>query len=219
MEDFDTTLYFLEDREVEYLRKEAEREYGQDLRRNVLAMLFDLLELQTYGTVRAELIGIVENFIPYLLGAADFRSVSYILRETRVVLERARELIPEQRAILVGLPGRLSQGRSPVAAAAVAGRGDGASDRGRADRHVQRDAAGSAGDPDGMDPEAHQRAGARSGQWIGLAPGAGARRRSAQGAGGDDPGAQLEMVRLAGRLSCPARWRRWVRCSRTATVR
>jgi HEAT repeats len=109
IEDFDTTLYFLEDREIEYLRKEVEREYGQDLRRNVLAMLFDLLELQAYGTVRAELIGIVENFIPYLLGAADFRSVAYILRQTRVVLERARELIPEQRAILLGIPGRLSQ--------------------------------------------------------------------------------------------------------------
>jgi len=109
MEDFDTTLYFLEEREVEYLRKEGEREYGQDLRRNVLAMLFDLLELQTYGTVRAELIGIVENFIPYLLGAGDFRSVAYILREIRVVLERARELIPEHRQTLAALPTRLSQ--------------------------------------------------------------------------------------------------------------
>ncbi len=109
IEDFDTTLYFLEEREVEYLRKEGEREYGQDLRRNVLAMLFDLLELQTYGTVRAELIGIVENFIPYLLGAGDFRSVAYILREIRVVLERARELIPEHRQTLAALPTRLSQ--------------------------------------------------------------------------------------------------------------
>src|SRR5439155_1541318 len=95
IEEFDTTLYFLEEREVEYLHKEAEREYAQDLRRNVLAMLFDLLELQTYGTVRAELIGIVENFIPYLLGAGDFRSVAYILREVCVLLERARDLIPE----------------------------------------------------------------------------------------------------------------------------
>ena len=108
-EEFDTTLYFLEEREIEYLRREAEREYQQDLRRNVLSMLFDLLELQTYGTVRAELIGIVENFIPYLLGAGDFRSVAYILREVRVVLERARELIPEHRKILAGLPARLSQ--------------------------------------------------------------------------------------------------------------
>ena len=57
----------------------------------------------------AELIGIVENFLPYLLGAGDFRTVAYILRETRVVLERARELIPEHRAILLGFPGRLSQ--------------------------------------------------------------------------------------------------------------
>ncbi len=109
IDDFDTTLYFLEDNEVAYLKKDVEREYSQDLRRNVLSMLFDLLELQTYGTVRAELISIVENFIPYLLGAADFRSVAVILRETRAILQRARELIPEHRATLEGLPARLSQ--------------------------------------------------------------------------------------------------------------
>jgi len=109
IDDFDTTLYFLEDKEVEYLKRDVEREYAQDLRRNVLAMLFDLLELQTYGTVRAELISITENFIPYLLGAADFRSVAFILRETRVILQRARELIPEHRQALEALPTRLSQ--------------------------------------------------------------------------------------------------------------
>src|SRR3989441_4913216 len=97
VDDFDTTLYFLDDKEIDYLHKEVEREYQQDLRRNVLSMLFDLLELQTYGTVRAELISIVENFIPYLLGAGDFRSVAFVLRETRNVLQRARELIPEHR--------------------------------------------------------------------------------------------------------------------------
>ena len=112
IEDFDTTLYFLEDNEIDYLKKDVEREYSQDLRRNVLAMLFDLLELQTYGTVRAELISIVENFIPYLLGAGDFRSVAFILRETRAVLQRARELIPEHRQTLEGLPTRLSQSES-----------------------------------------------------------------------------------------------------------
>jgi hypothetical protein len=109
IDDFDTTLYFLDDKEIEYLHKEIEREYAQDLRGNVLAMLFDLLELQTYGTVRAELISIVENFIPYLLGAGDFRSVAFILRECKVILQRARELIPEHRQILESLPGRLSQ--------------------------------------------------------------------------------------------------------------
>lgn len=109
MEEFDTTLYFLDDKEIEYLQRETEREYAQDLRRNVLSMLFDLLELQTYGTVRAELLSILENFIPYLLGSGDFRSVAYILRETRVILQRARELIPEHKQALEGLPLRLSQ--------------------------------------------------------------------------------------------------------------
>jgi len=109
VDDFDTTLYFLDDKEVEYLHKEVEREYSQDLRRNVLAMLFDLLELQTYGTVRSELISILENFIPYLLGAGDFRSVAFILRESKVIQQRARELIPEHRATLESLPTRLSQ--------------------------------------------------------------------------------------------------------------
>jgi hypothetical protein len=109
IDDFDTTLYFLEEKEIAYLKKDVEREYAQDLRRNVLAMLADLLELQTYGTVRAELIGIIENFIPYLLGAGDFRSVAYVLRESRVLLERARDLIPEHRQTLEQLPRRLSQ--------------------------------------------------------------------------------------------------------------
>src|SRR6266849_9552202 len=110
IDDFDTTLYFLEDAEVDYLKQDVEREYSQDLRRNVLSMLFDLLELQTYSTVRAELLSILENFIPYLLGAGDFRSVALILRETRTILERARELIPEHRQTLEALPARLSQG-------------------------------------------------------------------------------------------------------------
>ncbi|HEU5261591.1 MAG TPA: HEAT repeat domain-containing protein [Gemmatimonadales bacterium] len=109
IDDFDTTLYFLDEKEINYLKDEVEREYSQDLRRNVLSMLFDLLELQTYGTVRAELISILENFIPYLLGAADFRSVALILRESRVILQRARELIPEHRQTLESLPSRLSQ--------------------------------------------------------------------------------------------------------------
>jgi HEAT repeat protein len=108
-EDFDSTLYFLDEKEINHLREEVNREYEQDLRRNVLAMLFDVLELQPYPTVRAELISILESFLPYLLGAGDFLSVAYVLREVRAVLERARELQPEHRKALEDLPGRLSQ--------------------------------------------------------------------------------------------------------------
>ncbi len=109
VEDFDTTLYFLDEKEIASLKEEIGREYSQDLRGNVLAMLFDLFELQTFGTVRAEIISIIENLIPYLLAVADFRSVATVLEELRVLLERVRELLPEHRAALHELPARLSQ--------------------------------------------------------------------------------------------------------------
>lgn len=111
-EDFDTTLYFLDEKEIGYIRDAVQGEYAQDLRRNVLAMLFDVLELQPYPTVRAELISILESFLPYLLGAGDFSSVAYVLREAKAVLTRAREVLPEHRKALEDLPGRLSQEQS-----------------------------------------------------------------------------------------------------------
>jgi hypothetical protein len=108
-DEFDTTLYFLDEREITQLRDEVNREYAQDLRRSVLAMLFDVMELQPFPTVRAELISILDSFLPYLLGAGDFLSVAYVLREVRTVLQRARELLPEHKKALEDLPGRLSQ--------------------------------------------------------------------------------------------------------------
>ena len=108
-DEFDTTLYFLDEKEVGFLKAEVEREYSQDLRLNVLSMVIDMLELQVYPTVRAELVSIIESFLPYLLGAGDFSSVAFILRECKVVLERARELLPEHRKALEDLPARLSQ--------------------------------------------------------------------------------------------------------------
>jgi hypothetical protein len=108
LEDFDSTLYFLDERDISYLRTEIDREYQQDLRTNTLAILFDIFELQPFPAVRAEILSIVENFIPYLLGMGDFRVVAQILRELRVMVDRARELLPEHRATLQELPARLS---------------------------------------------------------------------------------------------------------------
>jgi len=203
VDDFDTTLYFLDDKEVEYLHKEVEREYAQDLRRNVLAMLFDLLELQTYGTVRSELISILENFIPYLLGAGDFRSVAFILRESKVIQQRARELIPEHRQTLESLPGRLSQ---PEALSQLLQSLD--------------EAAGHPSEEELSELFTELRAealGTLMG-WLGklnnervreLVKGSAERLATSHGPevlkalGSDDPSVQLEMVRLAGRLKLP----------------
>ena len=47
IEDFDSTLYFLDEAEIAYMVKALEREYNQDFRKSTLYILLDLLELQT----------------------------------------------------------------------------------------------------------------------------------------------------------------------------
>ena len=203
IEDFDTTLYFLDDKEIEYIHQEVTREYAQDLRRNVLAMLFDLLELQTYGTVRAELISIVENFIPYLLGAGDFRSVAFILRECKVILQRARDLISEHRQVLEALPARLSQ---PDALSQLLQSLDEATTHPTEEDLTELFSelrAEALGPLMGWLPRLHNE------RVRGLVQSSAERLAQAHATevlkalGSTDPGVQIEMVRLAGRLKLP----------------
>jgi hypothetical protein len=108
IEDFDSTLHFLDDDEIQYLDSEIEREYNQDLRRIVLSGLFDVLELQHDQTGYDEIVTILEDFIPYLLGAGDFQSVAYILREVQVVIQRSERLRPDHREKLATFATKLS---------------------------------------------------------------------------------------------------------------
>lgn len=108
LDDFDSTLYFLDEQEIQRLQDEIGREYQQDLRENVLAILFDLLELEVDEAVRAEVLTIVEEFIPYLLAAGDYHSVAYVLGQSREVASRGRALTAEQRGRLEQLPALMS---------------------------------------------------------------------------------------------------------------
>ncbi len=108
MEDFDSTLYFLDADEVAYLRGETEREYAMDLRRTVLTGLLDVFELQTDKTVRAEVIRNLDALTLHLLAGRQFSNVAFLLREIGTVIERAKDLPPELRDKLASLPDRLS---------------------------------------------------------------------------------------------------------------
>ena len=108
LDDFDTTLYFLDDKEIDYLREGVKNEYSRDLRPSVLALLLDIFEAQWDVAVRDEICEILDGFILHLLSASQFRAVAYLLREVSVTLGRAKEVKPEQRAKLEGLPTRLS---------------------------------------------------------------------------------------------------------------
>lgn len=108
MEDFDSTLYFLEESEISYIARALESEYAQDFRGTTLNILLDLLELQTDEAVRHELFVIFESLMPNLLNAGEFRHVATILREVRVIGDRAKGLTDQQRQRLESFRSQLS---------------------------------------------------------------------------------------------------------------
>jgi HEAT repeat protein len=109
LDDVDSTLYFLDEEEVTYLARELEEEYKRDVRGSALNVLFDLMESQGEGGVRDEVLGVLEQLFPNLLTSRDFRSAASVLRESKLLKERATNLRLEQTQRLDGFVGRLSE--------------------------------------------------------------------------------------------------------------
>jgi HEAT repeats len=108
LEDFDSTLYFLDENEVQYLRGEVSKEYEGDLRGNVIAMLLDIFEVQQDPLIRSEIAEILDGFMLHLLSANQFRAVAFLLVESQATAERAPGISPSQKAQLAKIPDRLS---------------------------------------------------------------------------------------------------------------
>jgi HEAT repeat protein len=108
LEDFDSTLYFLDENEVQYLRGEVAKEYAGDLRGNVVGMLLDIFEVQEDPQIRGEIAEILDGFMLHLLSAAQFRSVAYLLVEAQAAANRAKGISPAEKAQLAKIPDRLS---------------------------------------------------------------------------------------------------------------
>jgi HEAT repeat protein len=103
LDDFDSTLYFLDDREVEYLQAEIKREFSTDLRPAVIASLLDTFENQKDPTVREEICGLLDYFLLILLSTAQYRNAAYLLREAGATANRATEVLEAQKQRLTQL--------------------------------------------------------------------------------------------------------------------
>lgn len=90
LDDFDSTLYFLDEAEVETLRQEVVAEYRRDVRASSLDALFDVFELHDDTEVRSEILGILEQLLPGLLANGEYGAVAQILRELRGIAARIR---------------------------------------------------------------------------------------------------------------------------------
>jgi hypothetical protein len=113
LDDFDSTLYFLDDKEVEYLEQETKREFSTDLRPAVIASLLDTFETQKDPTVREEICGLLDYFLLILLSTAQYRNAAYLLREAGVSANRAPEVLEPQKQRLTAL-GELMSDPKPL---------------------------------------------------------------------------------------------------------
>ena len=107
MKEFDSTVYFLDEDEIEFVRGALQAEYQEDLPRNVLCVMFDLFERQSAEGVRTELIESLEHLMLHFLAAGDYRAVAFLVRESRQACERAVELDARQRDGLLRVPERI----------------------------------------------------------------------------------------------------------------
>ncbi|MEJ7809244.1 MAG: HEAT repeat domain-containing protein [Gemmatimonadaceae bacterium] len=97
MKDFDSTLYFLDERDIEYVRAALAAEYEGDSRANVLAILFDLFEIESSEAARDGVIDIVGQLYPLFLADADFQSAALAIREARIAADRTDSAEPSHR--------------------------------------------------------------------------------------------------------------------------
>lgn len=109
VDDFDSTLYFLDEGEINTIATELEEEYRRDVRASALSALFDLFELEQDDAIRDEIIGILEQLFPNLLNARDFRAAAAIIKECRVLAKRVSGIFPAHLDRLDGFVSRLSE--------------------------------------------------------------------------------------------------------------
>jgi hypothetical protein len=108
MDDFDSTLYFLDEQEIEYMQTEIRKDYSSDLRPGVIASLLDTFEQEPDPTVREEIIGILDYLLLIMLSTTQFRTAAYLLRETALSSQRIQDMLHAHQQRLGDLTDRVS---------------------------------------------------------------------------------------------------------------
>ena len=109
LDDFDSTLYFLEPREVRVLGEQVAQEYTRDVRQAAFDALLDIFELQPSPAIRGEVLDIFDQLFPNLLNQGEFRAVARLLSEYRSIAQRVTVLDPALRQRLLSYQAKLSE--------------------------------------------------------------------------------------------------------------
>ncbi len=108
VEDFESTLYFLDPPEITYLQAELALEYGDDHRLRVLRMLGDVVHAQTHVAVSQEIVPLFEQLLVEWLALGDVDLAAEVAREAGV-LAASPHLDDSVRAALRAVTARLSE--------------------------------------------------------------------------------------------------------------
>jgi HEAT repeat protein len=109
MDDYDSTLYFLDENEIDYLRDQIRTDFGTDLRPYVIASLLDTFEQETDTAIRDEIVQVLDGFFLLLLSLTQFKTAAYLIRESAITAGRAKDILISQRQRLLELSDRLSE--------------------------------------------------------------------------------------------------------------
>ncbi|HET8656362.1 MAG TPA: HEAT repeat domain-containing protein [Longimicrobiaceae bacterium] len=107
-DDFQETLYFLDDSELRRLRQEIQRESDRDLWGGVLAALFDRLE-DGAPERQARIVRLLAEILPTMLGGGELERAAEVLRELRQLTSQPGLLDPAARAEIESVSGQLAQ--------------------------------------------------------------------------------------------------------------
>lgn len=108
LDDFDATLYFLDPGEIAYLQDEVRREYTEDPRRKVLAVLFDIVAMPVAMSDRLDALQSIEGLLVEFLVATEIELVALLMQEAAAVRATATDT-PELEIALAALPIRVSE--------------------------------------------------------------------------------------------------------------
>jgi HEAT repeat protein len=109
IDEFDSTLYFLDDGEIAYVATQLDAEYRRDVRSSALDVLFDLAELNSDEKVRDEVLNILEQLFPNFLNSRDFRAAASLLRESKLLKDKPLGWSPGQSQRLGHFASSLSE--------------------------------------------------------------------------------------------------------------
>jgi hypothetical protein len=109
LEEFDSTLYFLDENEIAMVAEQLRQEYERDARASALAAIYDIFEVESEQAIREEIIGVLETLLPNLLNAGEFRAVASVMRDVREMVRKASHLSTQMRDRLLAFESKLSE--------------------------------------------------------------------------------------------------------------